>query len=109
MPLKSLNYVPYSIMDEPILESARERATRIWRNAWIQGRTEVQNQEQPLATVIEQERLLNQGRTKLIKAINKVFEEHKHTLTLEYYKAAIGSRRRKLLEEKLRRLESKHE
>jgi hypothetical protein len=110
----SLNFAVFSEynydMSEDSTETARQRATRIWRNGWIQRRSEPQNQEQiPLQTVFDQERLLNQGRTKLIAAINKVFNEHKHELTLEYYKSAINSRRRKLLEEKLRRLESKHE
>jgi len=90
-------------MSEDSIETARERATRIWRNQWIQRQSQLHQQEP--SPSIEQERLLNQGRTKLIRAINKVFDEHKHTLTLEYYKLAINSRRRKLLEEKLKRLE----
>jgi hypothetical protein len=93
-------------MPEDSPETARQRATRIWRNAWIQGQSELQNQEQPIATIQEQERLLNQERTKLIAAVNKIFEEQKHTFNLAYYKLVISRRRRRLLEEKLRRLES---
>jgi predicted nucleic acid-binding OB-fold protein len=95
-------------MPEDSIETARERATRIWRNAWIQGRTEVQTQEEPQPD-IEYERLLNQGRTKLIRAITKVISEQKHTFNLVYYKSAISRRKRRLLEEKLRRLEAEND
>jgi hypothetical protein len=96
-------------MPEDSPETARQRATRIWRNAWIQGRTEVQEEEIELAKVIEQERLLNQGRTALIRAITKVISEQKHSFNLIHYRSMISRRKRRLLEEKLRRLEAEHD
>jgi len=109
----SLNFAAilrYNIdMSEDSPETARQRATRIWRNAWIQGRTETQDQEEELAKVIEQERLLNQGRTALIRAITKVISEQRHSFNLVHYKSMISRRKRKLLEEKLRRLEAEND
>jgi hypothetical protein len=96
-------------MPEDSPETARQRATRIWRNAWIQGRTEIQEEEIELAKVIEQERLLNQGRTALIRAITKVISEQKHSFNLIHYRSMISRRKRRLLEEKLRRLEAEHD
>jgi hypothetical protein len=94
-------------MPEDSPETARQRATRIWRNSQIQRRSQLQDpDEEELAKVIEQERLLNQGRTALIRAITKVISEQKHSFNLIHYKSMISRRKRKLLEEKLRRLES---
>jgi hypothetical protein len=113
MLITSLNFAAFPCyhidMSEDSPETARQRATRIWRNAWIQGRTEVQEEEIELAKIIEQERLLNQGRTALIKAITKVIGEQKHSFNLTYYRLMITRRKRRLLEEKLRRLEAEHE
>jgi|GEM_PF-7022512 hypothetical protein len=90
-------------MFEAPTETARERAQRIWRNAWIQGRTETQVIEQPQS--IDEERKLNQFKTKLVRSIKEVLADSKHIQNVEHYLALIHHRRRKLLMEKLRRLE----
>jgi hypothetical protein len=103
----SLNFAAISKyncdMYEAPPETARERATRIWRNAWIQGRTEIHQEE---TSNIEEERHLNQFKTKLVRSIKEILADSKHIQSVEHYLALIQYRKRKLLMEKLKRLEA---
>jgi hypothetical protein len=103
---------------DDIRKSARERAQRRWQNyatekAFKAARQEAANapkepKELEPADVIEQEKLIKEGTTKFeskfIKEIRMMFDEHKVRNEL-MYALSIHVRRKRLLMEKLRRLE----
>jgi hypothetical protein len=97
-------------MDEnPTHETARERARRIWRNSWIQKQvTIVDDTSDPdWERILDEDRRLNNMRSKLTVEINKIINQ-KNRKIIENYKISIQARRRRLLREKLRRLQESH-
>jgi hypothetical protein len=86
-------------------ESARERATRIWHNARIQ-RSVAQSktdEEKEIKQTITHIRHVDRSITQLKIEIRKLFEQKPNNIIMGYY-LALKNQRRKLLEEKLRRL-----
>jgi vacuolar-type H+-ATPase subunit H len=93
--------------DELPKESARQRAQRIWRNNHIQKWAKYP--EQIDSTIIEDEKRSNQIMARINRSIREVLTESNHTKAVSYYMELIRLRKRRLLKEKLRRLESQHE
>ena len=105
---------------DDIRKSAKERAQRRWQNyatekAFKAARQEAANkpaEPKPIepADVIEQERLIKEGATKFeskfIKEIRKMLDEHKGR-NVALYALSIRVRHKRLLMEKLRRLEAR--
>ena len=90
-------YAIHGIMDdEPKQESARDRATRKWHNNRVM-RESITTDEKPIVTS-----------PTLRYEIMTIFKE-KHQKTLMQYIIAIQERRRRLLKEKLRRLQMENQ
>ena len=83
---------------DPHKESARQRATRKWRNNQVLKESQATGQE-PQTT--NQTPNLNTSRMR--KMILEIISEHTND-RLQYYMSVIDIRRRRLLKEKLRRL-----
>ena len=105
--------------DDPRKEPARKRAERKWRNhaveksfkaAQKEASEEAAKQPKPIepADVIHQEKLIAEGTTlferKFLKDIRAMLEGHQ-TQNLARYAISIQIKRKKLLQEKLRRLQ----
>jgi hypothetical protein len=88
-------------------ETARQRAIRIWHNNWIQQNAKAPDDIDDSYSVkaLYEERLMNKLRTKLAKEILKIFNKRNRTI-IENYKISIQARKRRLLTEKLRRLQA---
>lgn len=93
-----------TMVDKPINETARQRASRMWRNNYIQLHT-LAELEAPIDEVIEEDKKLNAVRSRLSKVIRSILS-NKNDKAINYYVVALRERRRRLLKEKLRRLRS---
>jgi hypothetical protein len=107
--------------DDPRKEPAKSRAQRRWKNHAVEKAFKAAKQEadgEPPdfradlspADVIEQEKLIKESTTKFeskfIKEIRSLFDEHKRR-NLVLYALSIKAQRKRLLMEKLRRLEAR--
>jgi hypothetical protein len=87
------------------LETAEERATRIWRNAHITKKiTQPQAIVQQPSTIAQSDPSLARYKREFHKEIMSVFITNKENL-ITRYQASIAHQRRRLMLEKLRRLE----
>jgi len=87
------------VIDKPVNETARQKAQRIWRNNYIQNHIE---NEEILPT---QEDITDQQiRSHIINIIRKLMNGRNDKI-LKYYATSIKSRQRRLLVEKLKRLQ----
>jgi hypothetical protein len=96
------------IEDVP-LETAEERAQRIWRNNRLTRKIMQPKMGETKAVKIVGQELIRDNEEKtiarsLVKYVKQVFET-KHNDVLTYYAASIRAEKRKLMLEKLRRLE----
>jgi hypothetical protein len=107
--------------DDPRREAAKTRAQRRWKNYAVEKAFKAAKQEadgEPHdfkadlspADVIEQDKLIRESTTKFesrfIKGIRSLFDEHKRR-NLVLYALSIRAQRKRLLIEKLRRLEAR--
>jgi hypothetical protein len=97
------------MFEEPIKESARERAQRIWRNNQIQKESMAidESDVQALIDQSQQDKRFNTIRAKLLRSMKQIISNTQHIETIQLYKASLMIRKRKLLEEKLKRLEAR--
>ena len=89
------------------LETAEERAQRIWRNNQLTRKiTQPRNGEVKSLEIVAQEKTIEYEirRRSIIKEVKEIFQK-KRTDLLAYYTASIRAEKRKLMLEKLRRLE----
>ena len=105
---------------DDIRKSARERAQRRWKNHAVEKAFKAARQEAASAPkepkelepadVLEQDRLIKEGATKFeskfIKEIRMMLDEHKGR-SVALYALSIRVRHKRLLMEKLRRLEAR--
>jgi hypothetical protein len=99
------------MIEKPILESAEERAARIWRNNQITRSIQMINEKLGI-TQNETVNIPHQNATAEEKSIARsikkyaleIFMQNKRD-KINYYVASIKSQKRRLMLEKLRRLE----
>jgi hypothetical protein len=99
------------MIEKPLLESAQERATRIWRNNQITRSIQIINEKLGI-TQNETVNIPHQEATAEEKSIARsikkyaleIFIQNKHD-KINYYMASIKSQKRRLMLEKLKRLE----
>lgn len=91
--------------EDPPIETARERATRIWRNHYIQHHyTIIDDTSDPnWKKIVEQDKRLNSIRSKISRMILTVLLG-KNDKAITYYRLALEARHRRLLKEKLKRI-----
>jgi hypothetical protein len=91
------------------LETAEERATRMWRNNHItKSITQPQANVQKPSTIAQSDPSLARLKRVFHKEIMSVFVSNKENLITQYL-ASIAHQKRKLMLEKLRRLELNNE
>jgi hypothetical protein len=93
--------------DEPIRETARQRAERMWRNNYIihQSHTTQPEGNETIFEVQSDNRRLNQIRSRLAREIKETLVGTQNKKTIAHYILSIKSQKYRLLREKLRRLE----
>jgi hypothetical protein len=96
------------MMEESIKETARQRAMRIWRNHYIQHHTTNDQDPLPINESIEEDTRINKFTSSLKREISSIINEHNYR-SIAYYIILIKQRRRKLLQEKLRRLKQQED
>jgi hypothetical protein len=88
------------MIDKPILETAEMRAKRIWRNQQMLRKMVAENTTQETTVTYEPSRVAQAFR----KAVLEVFTTNKNN-KIQMYIAALKHQKRRLLIEKIKRLE----
>lgn len=102
------------MLEKPVIETAQQRAERIWRNNQIQRKyTIIDDTSSPnwdkiteYERSILQDKRLNAISAKLAREIREIVTAKYNQQSIVHYLISIKSRRYRLLKEKLRRLEA---
>jgi hypothetical protein len=93
------------MIDTTIKETARQRAQRIWRNNFIQHYNIIDDTSDPdWNKIIEEDKQLNTIRARVSHEVRKIIYS-KNTEIVTHYIISLRERRRRLLKEKLARLQ----